>query len=305
MSSGDNPDVTPDIVAATTQPVNTPATATAAAAAAAHTHAVDGSSTVDTPTCYFLDYLPRELRDMIYAFLGHNSTLREGIEGAPSVRLKDGPRLSILLVSKQVHAEYRSECEKIATLLFTDVFDMNIRASAPRFQTRFEAKKAHALLIAQCESCSSHIEHTADICSLLNDLDDHRSWLSSCMKQLPKTADLTIKIQFPCKWELYEEGVKDFAAWPDSPCLQELPEKLKLLTQIPRLIKITAVGHPYCFIANAARIPADKTGRSQTHRYACWTKANGWEDMGGDLPNGRRAQVLDYDELDGLEYTAE
>ncbi|EME79790.1 uncharacterized protein MYCFIDRAFT_199449 [Pseudocercospora fijiensis CIRAD86] len=90
---------------------------------AATTHSSGDSNAVDTPICYFLDALPRELREMVYSYLGADFTAVKPTPICDSTsRLKDGPRLAVLLVNKQVRAEYWKMCKEMTQIVVVDAY---------------------------------------------------------------------------------------------------------------------------------------------------------------------------------------
>ncbi|KAF7198576.1 hypothetical protein HII31_00315 [Pseudocercospora fuligena] len=278
--------------------------ATQAADAHTNTHAARDSGTSNTPICYFLSKLPRELRDMVYSYLGADYTAVKPTKSCDStIRLKNGPQLAVLLVNKQIKAEYWQMCEEMTEIVLVDVYEEDHGISTPKIpDTLVEAKTAHFLLLVVCFFCHTR-RHDSLRCHVEADLENQGRWLREMLAEMPYVTDVSVKVHFPWPYTSYGEGGGYFTQWPQSPYNFDLAKTLRIFAEVPQLTKFTAVGHTGSDMANGSGgISADKRGTWDSHRYVSWTREEGWDDLSREQPQNGQVSRQDRAAVEGFEY---
>ncbi|KAJ4986693.1 PRP38 family protein [Stagonosporopsis vannaccii] len=101
--------------------------------------------------------LPRELRDIIYSFLGHSLTFEETWQYKHShmfVTVKGAPLLQLLLVNAQVHDEYTQATSCSAQIAIDSLGPFRIRDCGPRLRHILTKHvRSITLIIDRCIAC--------------------------------------------------------------------------------------------------------------------------------------------------------
>ncbi|KXT14068.1 hypothetical protein AC579_10546 [Pseudocercospora musae] len=225
-------------------------------------------------TFRFMD-MPREMRDSVYESLATDAIVAE--TQTIQVSIERGPRLSLLLVSRQFRKEYTESIKRSAKLVVLDRGKVDVplqlkpQATVRLCQAAKLTATASFRLLAIC--LSPDIDHNRG-CTLSNDLKRHASWIRTLAPQSSHLKQIHISMLL-CLLVKAEAKVKS-VQWPASFINHTV--KLSLESLVER------AGQPSLAV-DVGVVASENRGKEwdwqrdvrHAKPYGSWTQEEGWK----------------------------